>query len=89
MQTMQSLILNLAPVEHNPSGLYTAVQVQFAETTGVLALMRQKDPHKENPIHQFEKDLLSSLETSDLDMPLNLVWHTFILLAKGPLPLRE
>lgn len=64
------------------------LQIGFAKTTGFLANMRKKDPKRADPVPAFQEDLLKIMGTTDLDCLITLNWHTIILLAKEPVPLK-
>lgn len=74
-----TMILSHAEMTH-------PVQVQFIRTAGLYAKMRQERPGKPDPLPKLQRDLMSSLGTSDERMPLTLRYKVFMMMAKAPKP---
>lgn len=63
------------------------LQVQFMRTGGMYTKMRRENPEKPDPLPEFQRELLASLNTSDEYTPLILQNDFFMILAKDPKPL--
>lgn len=66
-----------------------ALQIGFVNTTGLLANQRRMNPAMANPVPKLQEDLLEVFNTSNLDTPITLVWHTIMVFSQGPLPVWE
>ena len=62
------------------------MQVQFIRTAGLYAKMRGEAPGRPDPLPKLQRDLMSSLGTSDKHMPLTLRYTIFMMMAKDPKP---
>jgi hypothetical protein len=62
------------------------VQVQFIRTAGLYAKMRREAPGKPDPLPMLQRDLMSTLGTSDERMSLTLRYAIVMMMAKDPKP---